>query len=85
MQPPVPPLPLGDIALRGYALAGYCRDCLKVARLDPAALARRADPGLPVAALRGKLRCTACRGHKIELAVFRFEADLKRWLRQLRD
>jgi hypothetical protein len=56
-----------------------------VARLDPAALARRADPHLPVAALRGKLRCSACRGHKVDLAVFRFEADLRRWLRQLRD
>jgi hypothetical protein len=85
VQPPIPPLPLGDIALRGYALAGYCRDCLRVARLDPAALARRADPHLPVAALRGKLRCSACRGHKVDLAVFRFEADLRRWLRQLRD
>jgi hypothetical protein len=84
-QPPVPPLPLGDIASRGYVLAGHCRQCLRIARLDPAALARRADPRLPVGALRGKLRCTACRGHRVELAVFRFETDLKRWLRELRN
>ncbi|MGE5147860.1 MAG: hypothetical protein ACM3N5_13995 [Candidatus Eiseniibacteriota bacterium] len=81
----MPPLPLGDIALRGYAMAGHCQHCLRVARLDPAKLAKRTDPRLPVSALRGRLRCTACRGHRIHLAVFRFETDLKRWLRQLRD
>jgi hypothetical protein len=81
----VPPLSLGDIARRGYAVAGHCRQCLRIARLDPAALARRANPHLPVGALRGKLRCTACRGHKVELAVFRFETDLKRWLREFRN
>jgi hypothetical protein len=56
-----------------------------VARLDPARLARRADPRLPVGALHGRLRCTGCRGHQVDLVVFRFEIDLKRWLRELRN
>jgi len=55
-----------------------------VARLDPAALARRTDPRLPASALRGRFRCTACRSHRFDLAVLRFETDLRRWLRELR-
>ncbi|HEX7006696.1 MAG TPA: hypothetical protein VF274_06135 [Alphaproteobacteria bacterium] len=55
-----------------------------MARLDPAALARRTDPRLPASALRGRFRCTACRSHRVDLAVFRFETDLRRWLRELR-
>jgi hypothetical protein len=55
-----------------------------VARLDAHALARRTDPRLPVAELRGRLRCSACRGHRIDFMVFRFEAELRRWLRELR-
>jgi hypothetical protein len=65
-------------------VGALCLDCLRVARLDTRALARRADPRLPVAALRGRLRCTACRGHRVDFTVFRFEAEFRRWLRQQR-
>jgi hypothetical protein len=55
-----------------------------VARLDARALAQRIDPRLPVGELRGRLRCSACRSHRVDFTVFRFEAELRRWLRRLR-
>jgi hypothetical protein len=62
----------------------FCLDCLRVARLDARALAQRIDPRLPVGELRGRLRCSACRSHRVDFTVFRFEAELRRWLRRLR-